>query len=59
MASRGGNRDRANSRRTDDNRNQNKRDEIVARDPDIGGVMTRQSYGPHMRERATEFKAGK
>lgn len=59
MASRGGNRDRANSRRTDDNRNQNKRDEIVARDPDIGGVMTRQSYGQHMRDRNAEFKAGK
>lgn len=59
MASRGGNRDRANSRRTDDNREQNKRDEIVARDPDIGGVMTRRSYGPHMRDRDTEFRVGK
>lgn len=46
----GGNKSRP-SPRSEDTAAQNIRDEIVHRDPDIGGALTRTAYGVHARGR--------
>lgn len=43
-------------RRTEDTQKQNAKDEAVARDPDIGGVLARESHDVHMRDRDREFR---
>jgi hypothetical protein len=39
------------SRRSEDTKTQNVKDEAVSRDPDIGGVMKRQADDVHKRDR--------
>lgn len=39
------------SRRSEDTKTQNERDEAVSRDPDIGGVTKRQAHDVHKRDR--------
>jgi hypothetical protein len=51
MANKGGNKDARHDRKSEDTTAQNKRDEGVARDPDIGGVQQRISHDQHMRDR--------
>jgi hypothetical protein len=51
MANKGGNKGRENPRRTEDTDKRNRDDEKVARDPDIAGVMRRESHDVHMRDR--------
>ena len=54
MAGKGGNKGRK-SAQSGESAVQNKKDEQVHRDPDIGGVFRRESRDQHMRGRTTEF----
>jgi hypothetical protein len=54
MGRRGGNLGRQ-SAKSGESAAQNRKNEAVHRDPDIGGIFRRFSHGPHMRERRTEF----
>lgn len=51
MPGKGKNRGTSDSRRSEDRERQNAKDEAVHRDPDIGGVMRRESNDVHMRDR--------
>lgn len=51
MGNKGGNRDARHDRKSEDTARQNAKDEKVHRDPDIGGVMRRESHDLHARGR--------
>lgn len=52
MANKGGNKGRESKRRGEDTTTQNKKDEAVARDPDIRGVTRREAGDIHKRDRS-------
>lgn len=51
MVSKGGNKGKETSRRSEDTQRQNEKDAKVARDPDIGGVTQRGARDVHQRDR--------
>jgi hypothetical protein len=51
VANKGGNKGAQGKVRSDDTTGQNKKDEAVARDPDIRGVTRREAGDVHKRDR--------
>jgi hypothetical protein len=51
VSGKGGNKGRPDSQKSEDTRRQNGKDEAVSRDPDIAGVMRRESRDVHARGR--------
>ncbi len=51
MTNKGKNKGANDPRRSEDTAVRNNRDEQVHRDPDVGGVMRRESHDPRMRDR--------
>lgn len=52
MTNKGGNKGREGKSRSEDTATRNTKDEAVARDPDIAGVMRRESDDVHKRDRS-------
>jgi hypothetical protein len=50
MSNKGGNKGRSGTNRSEDTAAQNKKDEAVARDPDIRGVTRREARDIHKRD---------